>query len=259
MTAFIGIISSKGGVGKTTATVNLAGALSFFNRKVIALDANLSNPNVGIHLGVYNPERTLHSALRGEHNIRESVYSHPSGVQIIPGSISYRDAKTVDRGNLLNTILGLKGAAEAVIMDSSPGLGEDSQSVIRASDYLLLVTTPDIVSVGDSLKAIKLADEHKKRVLGVIVNMQRDGDMTPENVAQFLGRPVIGVIPYDRAVSESLTKRQPLSMTADLPSVHSYKTIAGHLIGQKYEAKAASPPPETLMQTFLRRWGLDKI
>jgi len=58
MTRFIALVSGKGGVGKTTTTVNVGQALSNLGQKVTLLDANIITPNLGIHLGKFNPEGT---------------------------------------------------------------------------------------------------------------------------------------------------------------------------------------------------------
>ena len=56
----IGIISLKGGVGKTSSVANLGAALTEFGKKVLVVDANFSAPNLGLHLGLTNPEIKLH-------------------------------------------------------------------------------------------------------------------------------------------------------------------------------------------------------
>ena len=52
MTVKVGILSGKGGVGKTSTAVNMAAAMSYFGRDVVVIDGNLSTPNLGLHLGV---------------------------------------------------------------------------------------------------------------------------------------------------------------------------------------------------------------
>ena len=64
MTRFIAIASGKGGTGKTTTAINLGTAMTEFGREVIVLDANVSKPNVSLHLGTPKLKFTLHDALK---------------------------------------------------------------------------------------------------------------------------------------------------------------------------------------------------
>ena len=70
MTRFITLVSGKGGVGKTTTAINLGQALTDMGKKVVVVDANLVTPNIGIHLGVMNPEGTINKFLRKEKDLK---------------------------------------------------------------------------------------------------------------------------------------------------------------------------------------------
>ena len=59
MAKTIGIISIKGGVGKTTSTVNIGAALAELGKKVLLVDADYTSPNLALHFGVVAPQKTL--------------------------------------------------------------------------------------------------------------------------------------------------------------------------------------------------------
>jgi len=262
MTKFIAIISAKGGVGKTTTTINLTSALHVMKRHAIALDANFANPDLSVHLGAQNLKKTLHSALKGDHSAKEILYKHPSGIQIVPGSISYNDARKVRRENLINIIYGMLGSAEAVLIDSTPGMGIDARTVIRASDYVIIVTTPDLVSVTGSLKMVKLAVEMERTILGVVVNKVREAayELVSDNIADFLGIPVIGVIPEEDKVRMCLKTKTPIVF--DEPYAKStigYKKLAGMLIGQKYEEELKTEEEKSLFASVLENLGFKRF
>jgi len=100
MTKFIAIMAGKGGTGKTTTSINLGAALSYFGKDVIVVDANLTTPNVGIHLGVPIVPIHLHHVLQGKNDISEAVYVHPAGPKIVPGSIAMSDLHSTNPENL---------------------------------------------------------------------------------------------------------------------------------------------------------------
>jgi len=71
------ISSGKGGVGKTTTSVNLSTALSKQGKSVILVDGNLTTPNVGLHLGLTKFPVTLNDVMKGEAALTDSIYLHP--------------------------------------------------------------------------------------------------------------------------------------------------------------------------------------
>ena len=173
MTKFFAIISAKGGVGKTTTTINLAGALLSFGREVIAIDADLTAPNMSIMLGVPNLPRSLHDALEGKVSLSSCLYYHHSGLRIIPGNIAYESAKDINLGNFKYALQELQGKAELVLIDGAPGVSPEAQTIIDAVDFVVPITTPDLAAMSDCRKTIKMARELNKTVFGVIVNRVR--------------------------------------------------------------------------------------
>ncbi len=257
MTKFIAVVSVKGGVGKTTASINLTSALSWFRRDVIVMDANFANPDIGIHLGTPFLDNTIHTALKGKHHVRESIYRHPAGIKIIPGHISYDEAVKANRKNLITVITDLAGESEAVIIDSTPGLGDEARSVVQVVDYLIIVTTPDIVSVVNSIKMSKLAEEYNKPVLGVIVNRVRNDpeELKTENIESLIEHKIIGIIPEDNSIRKSLTaKTTVVASEPESPSAIGFKKLAAQLIGEKYVANLPDKN-ETLFNAVMKKLG----
>ncbi|MDI6721594.1 MAG: AAA family ATPase, partial [Candidatus Aenigmarchaeota archaeon] len=159
MTRIIACISGKGGVGKTTVVSNLGVALAKFGRNVIVVDANLTTPNLGLHLGVPLYPTTLHDVLKGTAAIKDAIYYHDSGLKIIPAGLSLRDLRGVDSRDLPNVLLDLLGTSDIVLLDAAAGLGKETLSAIEAADETMLVANPELTSVADALKASKLAQQ----------------------------------------------------------------------------------------------------
>ena len=93
MTRIIGVVSGKGGVGKTTMVANVGTALAKMGKDVIVLDANLTTPSLGMHLGLPLYPVTIHDVLKGRASIKDAIYVHDSGLKIIPAGISLRDSR----------------------------------------------------------------------------------------------------------------------------------------------------------------------
>ena len=196
MKKVIVITSGKGGVGKTTTAINLAAAMSYFGKDVLVVDANLSTPNVGIHLG--SPEAPIHlnHVLADESDVYEAVYQHDSGMKILPSSISMKEMEKINYDKLKDFKSDFKKISEFVIVDSSAGLGSEAKSAIELADELIVITNPEIPAITDALKALKVAEKLNKPVRGIIVTRVRGDniEMTPEIVKEMLEVPVLGMI-----------------------------------------------------------------
>ena len=173
MAKLITITSGKGGVGKTTTAINIGAALNSFGKDVILLDANLTTPNVGLHLGAPIVPVSLNHVLSGKAKIADAIYEHESGTKIIPSSLSIKEMRKIDHGKLKEVGKKLRKIADYVIYDSAAGLGEEAIAAMESSDELIIVTNPEIPAVTDALKTSKVIEQLGKTVKGVIVNRVR--------------------------------------------------------------------------------------
>lgn len=238
MTTYIAIASAKGGVGKTTTAVNLACALGQFGREAVLVDGNYLKPNVGLQLGITNLKKHLHHSLKGEGNIFESVYLHPSGVKVIPGSIVYEEIEETHAHTLQDIMLQLKDRVEIVILDSPSGFGKELENVIASSDKAILVTTSELTSITDTLKTKRYCEEKGCEVMGVVVTHISDKEYEADarSIQTIFDKPVIAEIPFDESIKEAVSKKHPV-VYANLtsPATIAYKKLAAALIGEKYE------------------------
>ena len=213
MTRFIALVSGKGGVGKTTTTLNIGHTLSQLGRKVLLLDANLVTPNLSLQLGILSPKDTLNQFLRKEKNISEITYLHESGVSLIPSSPSYAEYQKTNPQKLTEIFEHLDDTADFVLIDSPSGLGYEVNQVLKNSDEVLIVVNPNLSSIMDALKTIQLAKANDNIIAGIILNMSNRGrnELKPEEVSNILGHPIIANIRYDRKIRKSLHKQNPLT------------------------------------------------
>ena len=238
-TTFIVIASAKGGVGKTSTAINLSAALQEFGRNVVIVDGNYSKPNVGVMLGITKLKNTLHDTLRSHEHITNSVYIHPSGLQVIPGSILYEEIYSEHIKKIEEAIMPLRGKTELVIVDSGPGFSTETTEVIDLADKLILITTPDLASITDTLKTKKFCKDRGIEILGVVVTHVKKNEinMNLKDIELIIEEKVIGEIPFDESIPESQHNKYPVLDYAEnsLASV-AYKKLAANLIGEEYVA-----------------------
>ena len=246
------VCSAKGGVGKTTSAINLSSALNQLGKDVVLVDCNFTTPNVGLYYGISKVEKTIHDILNKKGNINRAVYLHKSGIKIIPGSISVESLRKVKPEFLKQKINKLN--SDFVILDSSAGLGRESLASLDACDEVLVLVNPEMPSVADGLKLIKIAESLKKEVIGVVVCRKRGKlEMKMDAVEELLGYPIIGVIPEDEFVRKALVReRSVYDLYPNSSSGKAYKKLAHYLLGEVfYEEEKKS-----IFNDFLEILGL---
>lgn len=212
MTKTIGIISIKGGVGKTTIASSLASSLvNHYNKKVLLVDANYSAPNLGLHMDIIKPKKTIHEVLDKKAKIKK-VIENKFGVDVIPGDYSFN--KNLNYLKLKSKLKKIKNNYDFVILDSSPSLNEEILSVIIASDSLFVVTTPDYPTLYCTLKASKLAKHRGKPISGIILNKIRSPfyELTLKEIEKTTEIPVVAKIPDDKSAVKATFMRIPLTV-----------------------------------------------
>lgn len=251
MTRTIGVIGGKGGVGKTILVSNLSYALTELGYSVIAVDANLTTPNLGMHLGMHLAPKTLHDVLRGDTKLPNATYVYPSGFKIVPASMSINDLAGVDVGKLPEVTLSLEGKADFILLDCAAGLGREAVSAINAVDEILLIINPDLPSLADALKTMKIAESTNKKILGVIVNRIKHKwhEVSRKEIEEMLSVPVLVEIPEDKRILQSIAIKTPVvGFDPNSPAAIEIKRLAHNLVGKEFK------------YTKLRRFGiLDKL
>lgn len=237
MTRVIGIVSGKGGVGKTTLVSNLSHALTELGKDVTAVDANLTTPHLGLHLGFHMVPKSLHDYLRGDAKLKDVIYPHPYGFKVIPAGLSVNDLVGVNSDKLQSLTLNLAGKTDFILIDSAPSLGKEATLSLKVSDEILLLTNPNLPAVLDALKVAKVAEKLDKKILGIVVNRaDRRNHSLPvldiEDIAQY---PIIAEIPEDVNVQKSLAARTAVvDYNPRSPASMEIRRLARYLVGKNF-------------------------
>jgi septum site-determining protein MinD len=230
----IGVISLKGGVGKTSAVSALGDAIAGFGKKVVLIDANFSAPNLGLHLNIISPEKTIHHVLARKVNLEEAIYRR-GNLDVIPASLFERI--NINFMKLKEYVQRLKRKYDYVLIDSSPALNEETLSAIFASDELIVITTPDYSTLGTTLKAIKIAKQRGIPISGIVINKvhNKNFEISHKDMEETSGVPVMAVIPHDLNVLRAQAKFLPsTSFKSRSEGSHEYRRLAATLMGEDY-------------------------
>jgi ATP-binding protein involved in chromosome partitioning len=172
VTSIIAVGSGKGGVGKTTLSVNLAVALAKLGHKVGLLDADIYGPNVPLMLGTNAPPKAV------SNERIEPILAY--GLKVISvGFLNPGDKPIIWRGPMLHQIIRQFlnsvewGQLDYLVIDLPPGTGDVALSLIQTVPLTgaVVVSTPSDVSLQDGRKAIEMFRQMKVDLIGVVENM----------------------------------------------------------------------------------------
>ena len=253
MVRIIGIVSGKGGVGKTTVGLNLGASLAHhFKKNVTIVDCNVTTSHLGLYLGMYYCPITLNKVLRGEYTVEEAIQQHHTGLKVIPASLSLTDLEGIDVTEIRNSLRSIFDKNDVILLDASPGLGREAVATLRASDEVLYITNPYIPFAMDIVRNQEIVNEIGVKPLGIILNMihGKKYEMNKKEIEELTRLPVIAKIPFDRNVHKSLALKVPV--VTYKPHTQASKEIirlASDLIGETYKFEGA-------LQRFLRKLRL---
>lgn len=238
MVRIIGIVSGKGGVGKTTVGLNVGASLAHhFKKNVTIVDCNVTTSHLGLYLGMYYCPITLNKVLRGEYTAEEAIQQHHSGLKIIPASLSLSDLEGIDVTEIRESIKSLFDKNDIIFLDGSPGLGREAIATLRASDEILYVTNPYIPFAMDIVRNQEIVNEIGVKPLGIVLNMVhgKKHEMNNKEIEELTRLPVIAKIPFDMNVHKSLALKTPI-VTYKPYTAASKELIklASNLIGEPY-------------------------
>ncbi len=219
------VLSGKGGVGKSTVSVNLAMALSLSGKKVGLLDVDIHGPSIPTMLNLTN------ASIKATQSHMFPVEHEGLKVMSVGFLLNHRDDPIICRGpmkaNIIQQFLEnvIWGELDYLIVDCPPGTGDEPLSVCQKLSNLkgaIIVTTPQEVSAADVRKSVNFCRKIGTPILGVVENMsgfvcsscghctEIFGNGSGKRIAEDFNIPFLGAIPIERNVSESGDQGTPL-------------------------------------------------
>jgi ATP-binding protein involved in chromosome partitioning len=258
----IAVSSGKGGVGKTTVSVNLAVALAQTGASVGLMDADMYGPNVPLMMGVKHPQEGS-----AENKIKPA---ERYGVKIMSiGFFVPEDQPIVWRGPMIHGAIQqfLRdvewGELDYLIIDLPPGTGDAQLSIAQLVPMTgaVIVTTPQDVALLDSRKGLEMFRKVNVPVLGIVENMStfvcphcsKTTDIFShgggEKAAEKLEVPFLGAVPIDPAIRQGGDEGRPIvAAVPDSPQAKAIVAIAGKVAQQVSILNAAAPVELKIIQ-----------
>ncbi len=249
----VAIGSGKGGVGKTTLSVNLAVALAKLGFRVGLIDADIYGPNVPLMLGTTRQPRIL------EGNQIEPNVAH--GVKVISvGFISPGDKPLVMRGPMLHQIIRQFlqqvewGELDFLLVDLPPGTGDVVISLVQTVPLTgaVVISTPSDVALQDARKALEMFHQVNVDILGLVENMShftcphchQEIDIFSkggtERTAKQFGLNFLGSVELDPEIRQGGDTGLPIALAGpDSPKAAQFYAIARQVaeLAQAHSAK----------------------
>ncbi|MGI6541685.1 MAG: Mrp/NBP35 family ATP-binding protein [Limnochordia bacterium] len=238
-TQVIAVASGKGGVGKSTVTVNLAAALKQLGLDIGILDCDIYGFSVPRMLGVENVKP---NAVEGR------IMPVPAyGMKVISmGNFVSDNSPVIWRGPMLGKVLQqfltdvYWGEPDVLLLDLPPGTGDMALDVARMipKSNLLVVTTPEKLAAGVASRAAQMADKTNQRILGVVENMSAFvcpccGEQTAifgtdggKELAEQLNVPLLGQIPLTLEARSFGDQGRPIALADESVTAAAFRTLA---------------------------------
>ena len=217
------VTSGKGGVGKTSLSVNIACEFSRRGYRTMIIDTDLGLANAHILAGI-KPARTLSDYIDGRASLADIIEEGPAKVKFISGGSGVKEMANLDdagRGRILQAIEEIKPFCDVVIVDTGAGVAKGVTDFVNVADHAIVVTTSNFAAIADAYGIIKVVvQDGYRNPMHCVVNRVR----SPEEAEQvfmklkgcterFLGFDLnwLGLLPEDNSVEGAVLKRAPFS------------------------------------------------
>ncbi len=234
------ITSGKGGVGKTTITVNLGVGLALRGKKVVCIDGDIGLRNMDVILGLEN--RIVYDivdVVEGRCRLKQAMIRDKRlpELYLIPASQT-RDKNAVSAQDMIKVCSELKSEFDAVLIDSPAGIEQGFKTAVAPADKVFVVTNPEVSAVRDADRIIGLIEAAEKGPASLIINrinsaMVNRGEMlNQDDINELLAIDLIGLIPEDENVIISTNKGTPIVFDEKTKAGRAFRNLAARVDGE---------------------------
>lgn len=257
----IAVTGGKGGVGKTSVSINLSVALAQLGRRVALLDADLGLANIDVLLGL-SAKRNLENVLAGQCSLHDIMLTGPAGIRIIPASSgTQRMAQlgALEHAGLIHAFSEISEQIDVLIIDTAAGISESVVSFVRAAQEVLVVVCDEPSSITDAYALIKLLnrdyDMTRFRVLANMTRTAQEGQNLFNKLTQVTERfldatlQYVGSIPFDDSMRKAIQRQRAVVDMAP----RSKAALAFQTLAEKVDKWPLPSSPRGHLEFFVER------
>lgn len=234
------VTSGKGGVGKSTTTVNIGTALALAGKKVCLVDTDIGLRNLDVLLGLEN--RIIYDlvdAIEKKCRIQQALIKDKrcEELYLLP-SAQTKDKTCISSNQLRWLVAELKEEFDYVIIDCPAGIEMGFQNAISGADQAIVVTTPESTAIRDADRVIGLLEKEQIAPPKLVVNRLRKqlvkmgGMMDVDEVVSMLAIDLLGVVPDDDQVIHAGNMGEPIVFDSRNQAGKAYRNIARRIQGE---------------------------
>ena len=232
--------SGKGGVGKTTATANIAIALAATGEKVVCIDADIGLRNLDVILGLENRiVYDLVDVVEGRCRLRQAMIRDKRlpELYLIPAAQT-RDKTAVSPSDMVRLCDELQNECDWILIDSPAGIERGFRNAVAPANVIVVITNPEVSAVRDADRIIGLIEAEEKGPAQLIINrikpdlVKRGEMLSTEDVMELLAVELLGVVPEDEKVLLGGNRGVPVALEDRSPAGQAFRNIARRLKGE---------------------------
>jgi len=229
------IAGAKGGVGKTTSSINLGTLLAAAGYSTVVVEMDLAMANIVDFLDVdidTDEDATFHDVLAGNASVTEAMYETDADLSIVPSGTTLEGYADTDLDRLPGLVETLRWHHDIVLLDTPAGLSEETIQPLKLADDVLLVSTPRVASIRNVSNTKELAERVEAPVRGLILTKSGTGASPgADEISEFLDVELLGHVPEDDAVPHSQDSGVPVVQNAPSSGAAiAYERISEQLI-----------------------------